>query len=130
MRRLRRRLSPLLWTAIVLVLVGTVSGLAIWLAPGPEGWKGLALYLAAGLVGAAVTAIVLVLILERQESDEAEKERLIAELGSHINDVAVAAAEKLRRGRRLNLAHWRDVEKTRASMRTPCVYARPSSVGS
>lgn len=48
------------------------------------------------MAGAFVTYILLVLILERTEDIESEKARLIGEMGSRVQDVAVAATEKLR----------------------------------
>ena len=93
MRRLR--LSRFLWIPIILVLVGTASGLALWLASGPDDWKGLALNLATELVGAAVTYILLVLILERTEDVESERERLINDMRSSVSNVAKSAAGTL-----------------------------------
>jgi hypothetical protein len=58
MRRLR--LARFLWIPIILVLVGTASGLVLWFTSSPDDWKGLALNLAAELVGAAVTYVLVV----------------------------------------------------------------------
>ena len=92
----QRKPSRLLWIPTILVLVGTALGLALWFTSGPDDWKGLALNLATELVGAAVTYVLLVLILERTEDIESEKVRLIAEMGSSVLDIAVAATEKLK----------------------------------
>ena len=59
-------------------------------------WWGFALNLGTELVGAVVVYILFDYFIEGRKGTEAEKERLIEEMGSRIRDVAVAAAEKLR----------------------------------
>ena len=79
----------------ILVLVGIASDLALWLASDSEDWKGLGLNLATELIGAVATYSLFELFIGRREAIESEKARLIAELGSSVNDVAVAAADRL-----------------------------------
>jgi hypothetical protein len=55
------------------------------------------LHLGTELVGAVVTVFLFDQFIERREKTEAEKARLIAEMGSSVRDVAVSAVEKLRR---------------------------------
>jgi hypothetical protein len=109
------RRSTLLRTLII--LVGIATGLAAWLASGPEDWKSLGLNLATDLVGAAVIYTLLVLILERTESRESDKERLVAEMGSSVREVAVAAARRLRERGYLGDDALRGADLSRANLR-------------
>jgi uncharacterized protein YjbI with pentapeptide repeats len=80
---------------VLLALSGLlVSGLALsviaaWCS---DDWIGFLLNLGTELVGAALTYFLFNQFIERR----AEKERLIAEMGSRVNDRAVAAVEGLR----------------------------------
>jgi hypothetical protein len=89
---------------LILIVVALVSSLwAVW--PWPTGdWKGLALNFGTEMAGAVVTYALLELFIGRRERREAEEEELaakkadlIAQMGSSVKDVAVAAAEELRR---------------------------------
>ncbi len=60
-------------------------------------WEGLVLSLCTDLIGAGVTYGLLELVVGRREQREARKANLIAQLGSRVKDVAVAAAEGLQR---------------------------------
>jgi hypothetical protein len=67
-------------------------------------WGGLLLNLGAEFGGALATYVLLELLIRRREEEEekekereAEKADLIAQMGSQVQDVAVAAAEELRR---------------------------------
>jgi uncharacterized protein YjbI with pentapeptide repeats len=59
--------------------------------------QGLALNLATELAGALVTYVLLQLVIGRREEKEAKKADLIAQLGSQVPGMAIAAAEELRR---------------------------------
>ena len=89
---------------VLLVLIGLALALLQWAVSGIDDWKGLALNLGTEMIGAAVTYALFELVIERMERREAEKEELeakkadlIAQMGSGVKDVAVAAAEELRR---------------------------------
>jgi glutathione S-transferase len=58
---------------------------------------GLLLNLATELIGAVVTYLLLERLVGEREQEEKERQRLIAEIGSSVKDVAVAAAERLRK---------------------------------
>jgi len=88
---------------LILILVGLVSSLGalLW---GNQEWDGLALNLGSEMAGAVVTYALLELFIGRKERREAEgkelaakKADLIAQMGSQVQDVAIAAAEELRR---------------------------------
>jgi hypothetical protein len=96
------------WVLLILIGVALASSLwAVW--PWPTGdWKGLALNFGTEMAGAVVTYLLLELVIGRMERREAEREAekkeleakkadLIAQLGSSVKDVAVAAAEELAR---------------------------------
>jgi uncharacterized protein YjbI with pentapeptide repeats len=93
-----------IWVLLILIGVALASSLwAMW--PWPTGdWKGLALNFGTEMAGAVVTYALLELFIGRRERREAEekeleakKANLIAQMGSSVKDVAVAAAEELRR---------------------------------
>ena len=105
-RRIKASRSLLLRILIILALFGTACDLILWAWRRSLDLEGLILNLATELLGALVTYTLLVLILERTESEESERARLIAEkesekarliagMGSSVKDVAIAAAEKL-----------------------------------
>jgi uncharacterized protein YjbI with pentapeptide repeats len=82
---------------LILIVVALASSLwAVW--PWPTGdWKGLALNLGTEMAGAVVTYALLELFIGGRERREAKKADLIAQMGSGVKDVAIAAAEELRR---------------------------------
>lgn len=82
----------------VLVGLGAVALLFLALGVLPIGdyLKGLFLNLGTELVGAAATYYVLDLLIGSRAEGEGKKAALIAQLGSRVHDVAVAAAEELR----------------------------------
>ena len=84
-----------IWTVIAAVgLAGLgLSSVAAWLN---GDWLGLFLNLGTELVGAVAIYVLLDRFVSQREGQEAEKARLIEELGSSVADVAMAAAEKLR----------------------------------
>jgi hypothetical protein len=93
---------------ILVVLVGLALALLQWAVSDSDDWKGLALNLGTEMIGAAVTYVLFELVIERMERREAEREAekkereakkadLIAQMGSSVKDVAVAAAEELER---------------------------------
>jgi len=91
------------WILVGLAAGALVSSVLGALPIGDYG-KGLALNLATELAGGLVTYLLLELVLRpREESEIKEKEReakkayLIAQMGSSVKDVAVAAAEELQR---------------------------------
>jgi hypothetical protein len=83
------------------LLVGALVSSTLAFLMGSSARDGL-LNLGTEFVGAAATYYLFELVIERRERREAEKEatetrkkQLIAEMGSRVNDVAVAAAEEL-----------------------------------
>jgi uncharacterized protein YjbI with pentapeptide repeats len=74
-----------------------VAGLALSLIAAwrSDDWWGFALNFGTELVGAVVVYYLLDQFIGRRERTESERAKLIAELGSSVQDVAVAAAEKL-----------------------------------
>ena len=88
---------------LILIVVALVSSLValLW---GNQEWDGLALNFGTEMAGALVTYGLLELVIRRREEREARKEEreakkadLIAQMGSSVKDVAIAAAEELRR---------------------------------
>jgi len=88
---------------LILIVVALVSSLGalLW---GNQEWDGLALNLGSEMAGAVVTYALLELFIGRRERREAEgkelaakKADLIAQMGSQVQDVAIAAAEELQR---------------------------------
>jgi hypothetical protein len=79
----------------VLLLVALVSSLVGVLFSGD--WTGLLLNFGTEMAGAVATYALLEVFLGSRERREARKADLIAQLGSQVKDVAVAAAEELRR---------------------------------
>jgi uncharacterized protein YjbI with pentapeptide repeats len=77
------------------VLVGVALISASWAVWRTWDWEGLVLNLATELIGAVATYLLLERLVGGQEEEEEERRRLIAELGSSVKDVAIAAAEKL-----------------------------------
>jgi len=90
---------------VFVVLMGSAGALLRWALHRPDDdLKGLALNLVTELAGAAVVYFLFELVIERMERGEAEKKALegkkaalIAQMGSKVHDVAIAAAEELRR---------------------------------
>jgi uncharacterized protein YjbI with pentapeptide repeats len=83
------------WVLLGLAVGALVSSLLGVLPTGD--WTGLALNLGAEMAGALVTYLLLQLVIGRREWSEAKKAELIAQLGSSVKDVAIAAAEELHR---------------------------------
>ena len=92
---------------LILIVVALVSSLGalLW---GNQEWDGLALNLGSEMAGAVVTYALLELFIggrERREAEreaekkelEAKKADLIAQMGSQVQGVAIAAVEELRR---------------------------------
>jgi hypothetical protein len=84
------------WVLVGLAVGALVSSLLGTLPIGDYG-KGLALNLGTELAGALMTYILLELVIGRRERREAKKADLIAQMGSNVKDVAIAAAEELAR---------------------------------
>jgi hypothetical protein len=110
---------------VVLFAVGlTLSLVAAWRS---GDWWGFALNLGTELVGAVVTYLLFDQFIEQRERTETEKARLIGEMGSGVNGVAVAAAEKLwqrgwlgdgsLQGANLGAANLREAELWNANLR-------------
>jgi hypothetical protein len=93
---------------VLLVLLGLAAALLRWAVPLPDDdWRtGLALNLVTELAGAALTYVLFELFIglmkereTKKEELEARKADLIAQMGSSVKDVAIAATEELdRRG--------------------------------
>lgn len=80
---------------LVLIVMALVSSLwAVWRS---GDWEGLALNFGVEMAGAVVTYGLLELVVSSKERSEAKRSNLIAQLGTKVNAVAIAAAEELRR---------------------------------
>jgi len=88
MARTSRLLAIILAALFVLGLAASVWG--AWYS---EDWTGLVVNLGTEMVGAVVVYVLLKLVVGGQ----ARKRKLMAQLGSTVSDVALAAAEDLRR---------------------------------
>ena len=73
-------------------LVALLSGMLL-----TGDWGGLLLNVGAELAGALATYGLLELVIRRREESEAKKADLIVQMGSQVQDVAIAAAEELKR---------------------------------
>ena len=82
---------------IILAVVGMAMALVSWGMWLNWDLGGLLLNLATELIGAIVTYLLLERIVGEREQKEEERKRLIAEMGSRVKDVAVAAEERLRK---------------------------------
>jgi len=80
---------------LILIVVGLVSSLGTAWHTGD--WEGLFLNLGTEMLGAVATYVLLELFIGGRERREAKKAALIAQMGSSVKDVAIAAAEELRR---------------------------------
>jgi hypothetical protein len=80
---------------LILIVVALVSSL--WSVGRTGDWEGLALNFGTEMLGAVATYVLLELFIGGRERREAKKADLIAQLGSQVPDVAIAAAEELRR---------------------------------
>jgi hypothetical protein len=80
---------------LILIVMGLVSSLGTAWRTGD--WEGLFLNLGTEMLGAVATYVLLELFIGGGERREAEKADLIAQMGSNVKDVAIAAAEELRR---------------------------------
>jgi uncharacterized protein YjbI with pentapeptide repeats len=82
---------------ILLALIGVALASSL-LGVLPSGdWAGLLLNFGTEMAGALVTYALLELVIGRREGREAKKAELIAQLGSQVEDVAIAATEELSR---------------------------------
>jgi hypothetical protein len=101
------------------VLVGLGVGALVSLLSGillTGDWGGLLLNVGAELGGALATYVLLELFIRRREEEEVKKANLIAQMGSRVNDVAVAAAEELRRRGSLTDGSLQGVDLTGANL--------------
>jgi len=80
---------------LILIVVGLVSSLGTAWRTGD--WEGLFLNLGTEMLGAVATYVLLELFIGGRERREAKKTTLIAQMGSRVHDVAIAAVEELRR---------------------------------
>ena len=89
--------ARLRWAVLlVLIAVALVSSVvAVW--RGGQTWGGLLLNLGSEMAGAVATYALLEIFVGGRERREAKKADLIAQLSSDVRDVAVPAAEELRR---------------------------------
>jgi hypothetical protein len=88
----RKRIRQLPW-GVLGILVGMALVSFIWSILQTGDWAGAAMNFSTEMAGAAVTYLLLVVYLGTKQ----EKERLIANMGSSIRDVAVPAADELKR---------------------------------
>jgi hypothetical protein len=96
---------------LILIVMGLVSSLGTAWRTGD--WEGLFLNLGTEMLGAVATYVLLELFIGGRERREAKKAALIAQLGSSVKDVAVAAAEELQRHGWLydGSLKWADLER-------------------
>jgi hypothetical protein len=87
---------------VVLIVVALASSL--WAVGRNGDWEGLALNFGTEMAGAVLTYLLLELVIGRREESEAKKEEretkranLIAQMGSSVKDVAIMAAEEMKR---------------------------------
>jgi len=95
-RRLRRiwgSAESLQWRVLLVLLVVAVVSTITAILVFDQGWGAALLNFGTEMTGAFMTYLLLQRVLGR----EVTKEELIAQMGSTVNDVAVAAAEELRR---------------------------------
>jgi uncharacterized protein YjbI with pentapeptide repeats len=104
----------------ILVLVGLALGALVsssWALWRTCDLEGLALNLGTELIGALATYALLELFIGGRERREAKKADLIAQMGSQVQDVAVAAAEELRRHGWLSDGSLQGADLFRANLR-------------
>jgi hypothetical protein len=82
---------------VLLIVVAAASALSLWALQETRDWPGFALNLGSELAGAVVTYFLLERLLGERTRREQDLEILKLEMASSVNDVAVAAVEKLRR---------------------------------
>ncbi|MFB0536998.1 MAG: pentapeptide repeat-containing protein [Anaerolineae bacterium] len=82
---------------VLLLLIAFASALLRWAVLRTGDYEGLALNLGTEIIGAVLTYLLFELLIGRRQRREAEKADLIAQMGSQVPDVAIAAAEELRR---------------------------------
>jgi uncharacterized protein YjbI with pentapeptide repeats len=114
-----------IWVLLVLTVGALVSSLGAAWHTGD--WGGLALNLGTEMAGALVTYLLLELVIGRKEWREARRADLIAQLGSSVEGVAIAAAKELwrrgwlydgsLRGAYLERANLEGVDLSRANLR-------------
>jgi hypothetical protein len=101
------------------VLVGLGVGTLVSLLSGillTADWGGLLLNVGAEFGGALATYGLLELFIKRREEEEIKKADLIAQLGSSVKDMAVAAAEELERHGWLQDGSLRGADLFRANL--------------
>jgi hypothetical protein len=89
---------------LLLVLIVMALASSLWAVWRTGDWEELALNFGTEMAGAVVTYLLLELVIGRKEESEAKKKErqakkadLIAQMGSNVKDVAIAAAEGLQR---------------------------------
>ena len=82
--------------SVIAVVLGIAASVSVWLARGPEDWRQLGLRMATELVGAVMVYLLIEVVIGGTDQVAEEKTRLIRELGSGVNQMAVEAAERLR----------------------------------
>ena len=83
---------------VLAVLVWVAVASSLWAVSRTHGgWEALALNFGTEMAGAVATYALLEVFLGTRERREAKKADLIAQMGSRVHDVAIAAAEELRR---------------------------------
>jgi hypothetical protein len=95
-RRLRRKwmgVEGLQWRVLLVLIAVAVTLAFVGTAVGDQTWDALLTNLATELAGAAVTYVILQWMIGQRSI----KEELIAQMGSDVRDVAVPAADELRR---------------------------------
>jgi uncharacterized protein YjbI with pentapeptide repeats len=82
---------------VLLILIVVALASSLWAAWYTGDWGGLVLNFGTEMAGAVVTYALLELFIGGRERREAKKADLIAQMGSRVYDVAIAAVEELRR---------------------------------
>ena len=81
------------WRVLAVLLIVALASALVATLVGSQTWDGALLNLGTEMAGAVVTYVLLQLVI----GGRARKEDLIADMGSNVNDVAVHAANELRR---------------------------------
>ena len=89
--------STQLRNAVLLALVVVALASSLATAWRTRDWGGLVLNLSTEMIGAVATYALFELLIRRREELKARKAALIAQMGSSVKDVAIAASEELRR---------------------------------
>ena len=112
LRRDWRRNKVRLVVLSALITVGLALSLAASLTNDPQDWRGLLLNLGTEMVGAVVTYVLLQGII----GTSSRKAELIAQMGSDVRDVALPAADELRRYGWLTNGSLREAKLQRANL--------------